>query len=131
MHRETYLMKHHMFPEMWPPTVAFHHGLKAVYAAHPVYLDHNWPLEALDGTFNKPPKPTDSVFGWGEHNHLGSSYYYNAGFASEWWRRWLGSRENDKKRTAPAGYACATHSSTLSNTRRDLSDFPSFANIPL
>ncbi|CAI9624979.1 unnamed protein product [Alternaria burnsii] len=96
MHRETYLMKHHMFPEMWPPTVAFHHGLKAVYAAHPVYLDHNWPLEALDGTFNKPPKPTDSVFGWGEHNQLGTSFYYNAGFSSEWWRRWLGSRENDK-----------------------------------
>jgi hypothetical protein len=96
MHRETYLMKHHMFPEMWPPTVAFHHGLKAVYAAHPVYLDHNWPLEALEGTFNKPPKPTDSVFGWGEHNQLGTSFYYNAAFSSEWWRRWLGSRENDK-----------------------------------
>jgi hypothetical protein len=96
MHRETYLMKHHMFPEMWPPTVAFHHGLKAVYAAHPVYFDHNWPLEALDGTFNKPPKPTDSVFGWGEHNQLGNSFYFNAGFSSEWWRRWLGSRENDK-----------------------------------
>jgi hypothetical protein len=96
MHRETYLMKHHMFPEMWPPTVAFHHGLKAVYAAHPVHFDHNWPLEALDNTFNKPPKPTDSVFGWGEHNQLGNSFYYNAGFSSEWWRRWLGSRENDK-----------------------------------
>jgi hypothetical protein len=95
MHRETYLMKHHMFPEMWPPTVAFHHGLKAVYAAHPVHFNHNWPLESLDNTFNKPPKPTDSVFGWGEHNQLGSSFYYNAAFGSEWWRRWLGSREND------------------------------------
>ncbi|KAF2119757.1 hypothetical protein BDV96DRAFT_596440 [Lophiotrema nucula] len=96
MHRETYLMKHHMFPEMWPPTVAFHHGLKAVYAPHAVYFDHNWPLEIVDGVFNRPPKPTDSVFGWGEHNQLGNSFYYNAGFSSEWWRRWLGSRENDQ-----------------------------------
>jgi hypothetical protein len=96
MHSETYLMKHHMFPEMWPPTVAFHHGLKAVYAPHPVYFDHNWPLEALEGTFNRPPKPTDSVFGWGEHNQLGSSFYYNAAFSARWWRRWLGSREDDE-----------------------------------
>ncbi|KAF2010540.1 hypothetical protein BU24DRAFT_356225 [Aaosphaeria arxii CBS 175.79] len=96
MHRETYLMKHHMFPEMWPSTVAFHHGLKAVYAPHAVYFDHNWPLGAIDGTFNHPPKPTDSVFGWGEHNQLGNSFYYNAGFSSELWRRWLGSRENNQ-----------------------------------
>lgn len=96
MHRETYLMKHHMFPEMWPPTVAFHHGLKAVYAPHAVYFDHNWPLESIDGTFNHPPKPTDSVFGWGEHNQLGNSFYYNAGFSSELWRRWLGGKEYDQ-----------------------------------
>ncbi|KAF2006330.1 hypothetical protein P154DRAFT_257246 [Amniculicola lignicola CBS 123094] len=96
MHRETYHMKHHMFPEMWPPSVAFHHGLKAVYAPHEVYFDHNWPLENIDGVFNHPPKPTDSVFGWGEHNQLGNSFYYNAGFSSELWRRWLGSRENGK-----------------------------------
>ncbi|KAF2186753.1 hypothetical protein K469DRAFT_687105 [Zopfia rhizophila CBS 207.26] len=100
MHRETYLMRHHMFPEMWPPTVAFHHGLKAVYAPHAVYFDHNWPLETIDGTFNHPPKPTDSVFGWGEHNQLGSSFYYNAGFSSALWRRWLGSRENEEGGTA-------------------------------
>ncbi|KAF2276579.1 uncharacterized protein EI97DRAFT_450363 [Westerdykella ornata] len=96
MHAETYLMRHHMFPEMWPPTVAFHHGLKAVYVPHPVYFDHNWPLEAIDGTFNHPPKPTDSVFGWGEHNQLGNSFYYNAAFSANWWRRWLGSRENEQ-----------------------------------
>ncbi|KAF2748491.1 hypothetical protein M011DRAFT_476496 [Sporormia fimetaria CBS 119925] len=96
MHRETYIMKHHMFPEMWPPTVAFHHGLKAVYAPHPVYFQNNWPLEAIDGTFNHPHKPTDSVFGWGEHNQLGNSFYYNAAFSAQWWRRWLGSRENDE-----------------------------------
>jgi hypothetical protein len=96
MHQETILMKHHMFPEMWPPSVAFHHGLKAVYAPHPVYFNHDWPLDVIDGTFNHPPKPTDSVFGWGEHNQLGNSFYYNAGFSSAWWRRWLGSREDDE-----------------------------------
>jgi hypothetical protein len=100
MHRETYLMKHHMFPEMWPPSVAFHHGLKAVYAPHPVYFRNLWPLETIDGVFNHPPKPTDSVFGWGEHNQLGNSFYYNAAFSANWWRRWLGSRENDEGGTA-------------------------------
>jgi len=89
-------MKHHMFPEMWPSSVAFHHGLKAVYAPHAVYFQNNWPLQMLDGTFNHPPKPTDSVFGWGEHNHQNNSFYYNAAFSSEWWRRWLGFREQNK-----------------------------------
>lgn len=93
MHRETFLMKHHMFPEMWPSTVAFHHGLKAAYAPHAVYFQNNWPLDAIDGVFNHPPKPTDSVFGWGEHNHLGNSFYYNAAFSAQWWRRWLGFQE--------------------------------------
>lgn len=96
MHNETYVMKHHMFPEMWPPTIAFHHGLKAAYVPHQVYFDHLWPLDAIDGTFNHPPKPTDSVFGWGEHNQLGNSFYYNAAFSAKWWRRWLGAREKEQ-----------------------------------
>jgi hypothetical protein len=100
MHKETYIMKHHMFPEMWPSTVAFHHGLKAVYVPHAIYFRNNWPLESLDNTFNHPPKPTDSVFGWGEHNHLGNSFYYNAEFSAQWWRRWLGFVE--KKEGGPA-----------------------------
>lgn len=96
MHTETYKMRHHMFPEMWPPSVAFHHGLKAVYVPHPVFFDRNWPLETLDNTFNHPSQPQESVFGWGEHNQLGSSFYYNSGFSAALWRRWLGSRENDE-----------------------------------
>lgn len=96
MHEETYKMRHHMFPEMWSPSVAFHHGLKAVYAPHPVFFDRNWPLDSLDNVFNHPASPTESVFGWGEHNQLGSTFYYNAGFSSALWRRWLGSRENDE-----------------------------------
>ncbi|KAF2195957.1 hypothetical protein GQ43DRAFT_485314 [Delitschia confertaspora ATCC 74209] len=93
MHRETYHMKHHAFTEMWPPTIALHHGLKAVYAPHAIYLNHNWPLEQLDNTFNRPSLPTESVFGWGEHNQLGTTFYYNAAFSANLWRRWLGAKE--------------------------------------
>lgn len=96
MHKETYSEKHSAFPEMWPPTVAFHHGLKAVYIPHPVYFDRKWPLEYLDKTFNYPKQVWESVFGWGEHNFIGSSFYFNAGFSGALWRRWLGERENDE-----------------------------------
>jgi hypothetical protein len=93
-HKETYKMRHTMFPEMWPPTIALHHGLKAAYVPHPVYFDRDWPAEYMDQIFNHPNKPTDSVFGWGEHNQLGSSFYYNSGFAGALWRRWFGYKEN-------------------------------------
>ncbi|ORY57787.1 uncharacterized protein BCR38DRAFT_448664 [Pseudomassariella vexata] len=93
MHEETWRMRHTMFPEMWPPSVALHHGMKAVYAPHPVYFDRVWPLEHLDGVFNHPKLPEGSPFGGGEHNHQGSSFYYNAGFSGALWRRWLGAVE--------------------------------------
>lgn len=32
-----------MQAEMWPATVALHHGLKAVYAPHPIWTDRKWP----------------------------------------------------------------------------------------
>lgn len=96
MHKETYSEKHSAFPEMWPPTVAFHHGLKAVYIPHPVYFDRKWPLQYLDKTFNYPKNAWESVYGWGEHNFIGSTFYFNAGFAGALWRRWLGERENDE-----------------------------------
>ncbi|KAI0416852.1 hypothetical protein F5X98DRAFT_169011 [Xylaria grammica] len=94
MHEETWRMHHTMFPEMWPPSVAFHHGYKALYAPHPVYFDRNWALDVLDKTFNKPVTPADSPFGRGEHNMLGSTFYYNSGFSGALWRRWLGATEN-------------------------------------
>jgi hypothetical protein len=95
-HEETWRLRHHMFPEMWPPSVALHHGLKAIYAPHPVFFDRAWPLDVLDDTFNHPRRETDSPFGWGEHNLLGSSFYYNAGFSGALWRRWLGNEEEGK-----------------------------------
>ncbi|KAH8655223.1 hypothetical protein BX600DRAFT_482827 [Xylariales sp. PMI_506] len=96
MHEETWRLRHTMFPEMWPPSVALHHGLKAVYAPHPVYFDRKWPLDVMDRTFNRPQVPTESPFGWGEHNMQGGSFYYNSGFSGALWRRWLGSRENNE-----------------------------------
>jgi len=94
MHEETYKYRHSAFPEMWPATAALHHGLKATYAPHPVYFDRLWPLDYLDKVFNHPQKPEESPFGWGEHNQLGSSFYYNSGFSGALWRRWLGYKEN-------------------------------------
>lgn len=96
MHEETYIGKHSAFPEMWPPTVALHHGFKAVYIPHPVYFDRKWPLDYMDQVFNYPENKINSPFGWGEHNWLGTSFYYNSGFSGALWRRWLGERENDE-----------------------------------
>lgn len=94
MHEETYEMRHSMFPEMWAPSVAYHHGYKAAYAPHPVYFDRKWPSEYMDEVFNHPKQPQDSPFAWGEHNFLGSTFYYNAGFSGALWRRWMGHAED-------------------------------------
>ncbi|KAK0899066.1 hypothetical protein LTR91_022277 [Friedmanniomyces endolithicus] len=94
MHEETWRMKHSMFPEMWPAALSMHHGLKAVYAPHPVYFDRDWEAGHADEVFNHPEEVWESPFGWGEHNLLGSSFYYNSGFSGALWRRWLGQREN-------------------------------------
>jgi len=41
-----------MQAEMWPGTVALHHGLKAVYAPHPVWSNRKWPARYADAVFN-------------------------------------------------------------------------------
>jgi len=94
MHDETYQLRHSAFPEMWPPTVALHQGLKAVYIPHPIFFDRQWPIEELDSVFNYPPTAVNSPFGWGEHNLLGSSFYYNSVFSGKLWRRWWGEVED-------------------------------------
>ncbi|RKF61001.1 hypothetical protein GcC1_160006 [Golovinomyces cichoracearum] len=100
MHRETALKKHHAFSEMWAPTVALHHGYKAVYVPHPVFLDRDWPSEYLSSVMNAGRNGATggartSVFGAGEHNFLGTTWYYNAGFAPNLWKRWLGLKVNN------------------------------------
>lgn len=100
MHRETAFKKHHAFPEMWPATVALHHGYKAVYAPHPVYVDREWPTEYMARILNGGRNGASggsrtSVFGDREHNMRGLTWFYNAGFAGNLYRRWLGLRVNN------------------------------------
>ena len=109
MHEETWRMHHSMFTEMFPPTMAFHHGLKAVYAPHPVYLDRAWPPERIDSAFNggrdRSTNGHGSPFDFtNEHNFKGTSWYYNSEFAGLLWRRWLGYAQPDG-RGAHGGHA--------------------------
>jgi hypothetical protein len=87
MHAENALHGHAMCSEMWPPSVALHHGLKAVFAPHPLLMDRAWPPGYLGQTFNGG---RGSIFGNGEHNFLGTSWYYNSEFAGRLWKRWTG-----------------------------------------
>ncbi|KAI1617067.1 hypothetical protein EDD37DRAFT_49457 [Exophiala viscosa] len=97
MHRETAIKKHTMFSEMWPASCALHHGLKAVYAPHPEYIDRKWPTKYLQAVFNGGRNGATggartSVFGDREHNFRGTTWYYNAGFPEVLWHRWLGMK---------------------------------------
>jgi len=97
MHRETALKRHHMFSEMWPGSVALQHGLKAVYVPHAEYIDRKWPPTYLAAVMNGGRNGATggartAVFGEPEHNFRGTTWYYNAGFAPNLWRRWLGFR---------------------------------------
>ncbi len=100
MHEETWRMHHSMFSEMFPSTMAFHHGLKAVFAPHPVYLDRAWPIRNIDKTFNGGRDHSTGGHGSpfdldNEHNFKGTSWYYNSEFAGLLWRRWLGYPQLD------------------------------------
>ncbi|MDI1490545.1 MAG: hypothetical protein OHK93_001749 [Ramalina farinacea] len=101
MHREMILARHHMFSEMWPASVALHHGYKAVYAPHPVYVDRRWPTAYLAGVMNGGRNGASggartSVYGGREHNFKGQTWFYDAGFSPNLWRRWLGYKvDND------------------------------------
>lgn len=95
MHDENAVDGHTMFSEMWPASCALHHGFKAVFVPHPVYVDRRWPGKYLERTFNNGVNGTTGgraqcVFGEREHNFKGSTWYYNAEFAAEMWRRWVG-----------------------------------------
>ena len=98
MHKEVALQRHTMFSEMWPASCALHHGLKAVYVPHPVFIDRNWPTSYLASVMNAGRNGATggsrtSVFGDSrQHNFRGTTWYYNAGFSGNLWRRWLGYR---------------------------------------
>ncbi|KPI35225.1 uncharacterized protein AB675_3728 [Cyphellophora attinorum] len=105
MHNETWVQRHSMGSEMFPVSVALHHGLKAVFAPHPVYMERDWPAEFTEGVLNGggPGKWSggfeDSVFGEGPHGFEDglkeSSYYYDSFWAGLLWRRWLGYKERE------------------------------------
>lgn len=102
MHEEVWRYHRSMFSEMFPTTVALHHGFKAVYAPHPVYLDRAWdPMgSSIDAAFNGGAGHSTSGSGspfdlQNEHNHKGTSWYFNSEFAGLLWRRWLGYAQMD------------------------------------
>lgn len=102
MHREQSHFRHTMFTEMWPASVALHHGFKAVYAPHPVFVDRKWPTQYLAAIFNNGRNGASgggkmSIFSEErQHNFLGTTWYYNTGFAPNLWKRWLGYKvDND------------------------------------
>jgi len=102
MHNETYIQRHSMASEMFPPSMCLHHGLKAVFAPHPMYMDRDWPADYAEEVFNGGPgRQTglyeDSVFGVGPrgdyHALKGTTYYYDSEFAGVLWGRWMGYKE--------------------------------------
>ncbi|CAG9938361.1 unnamed protein product [Clonostachys rosea f. rosea IK726] len=100
MHKMTAYKKQFAFPEMWPATVALQHGLKAVYAPHPMFVDRKWPLDYMSQVYNGGRDGTSggsraSMFGDREHNMHGISWFYRSGFAPNLYRRWLGLKVNN------------------------------------
>lgn len=102
MHEEVWKHHHSMFSEMFPPSMALHHGFKAAFAPHPIYLDRAWDPQGstVDAAFNGGRDHSTSGRGspfdlQNEHNHKGTSWYYNSEFAGMVWRRWLGYAQLD------------------------------------
>jgi len=101
MHEDMLAFGHSAFPEMFPATIALHYGLKAVYAPHPVYFDRKWPLGEVEKKFNGGVRGssggnTGSPFAYGnEHNHEGTTWYYNSKLAGGLWRMWLGYKDDE------------------------------------
>lgn len=96
MHRETAVKLRTMSSEMWPASCALHHGFKAVYVPHPVYIDRAWPPSYLAAVYNNGKNGATggartSVFSdKRQHNFQGTTWYYNALFGAQLWQRWLG-----------------------------------------
>lgn len=102
MHLEN-LQGRAMQAEMWPATVALHHGLKAVYAPQPIWTDRKWPgwyseavFNANDGIPARWGQQLDSPYNHDrEANFGGWSWYYRSVFPHVLYRRWLGWRAHD------------------------------------
>lgn len=94
MHIEN-MRGNHVASEMTPQTVALLHGLKAIQAPHPVFMDRNWNGEFLNKWFNPGPKGTagsyGSPMGWGrERRYQGTTWYYRAEPPNRLYNNWMG-----------------------------------------
>lgn len=117
---------HSMASEMWPATVALHHGLKAVHVPQPIYLDRKWPPIYVDHVFNAgpPDNPSggnDSVYNPDrEHNFGGFSWYFWAKFPQILYRRWLGIATHDENGNRAGGREVSVLCETLMRCQRVL-----------
>lgn len=89
------LRGNHVGSEMAANTVALLHGLKAVYAPMPVFMDRPWQPEQLQKWFNPGPGGTAGgpgcAMGWGrEHRFQGSTWYFRASPPQRLYNNWMG-----------------------------------------
>ncbi|KAL3422798.1 hypothetical protein PVAG01_04545 [Phlyctema vagabunda] len=86
----------HIGREMAPSTLALLHGLKAVYAPHPVYLDREWEGRSLNRWFNpidymEAGSTVESPFGDTEDQRFrGSTWSAKGEVARKLYNHWLG-----------------------------------------
>ncbi|KAJ3481394.1 hypothetical protein NLG97_g7830 [Lecanicillium saksenae] len=94
MHTEN-MRGNHVASEMTPQTVALHHGLKAVFAPQPVFMDRKWTGPFVNKWFNAGPGGVaggyGSAMGWGrERRYQGSTWYYRAEPPNRLYNNWMG-----------------------------------------
>lgn len=97
MHQEN-KRGNHVGSEMAPGTVALLHGLKAVYAPMPIFMDRPFPPESLMKWFNPGPGGVTggpgSPTGWGlEHRFQGVTWYFRAVPPQRMYNNWMGYQD--------------------------------------
>lgn len=140
MHEEN-LAGRTMQAEMWPSTVALHHGLKAVYAPQPVFSSQKFPPRYADVIFNSNGgvegrwgQEWDSIYNQDrECNFRAWSWYYHAELPRVLYRRWMGwdardelgnvgGEEWERGGEGPGGRMCLTPMLLHPIKRGDLED---------
>jgi hypothetical protein len=94
MHDEE-MRGNHVASEMTPQTVSLLHGLKAVFAPHPVFFDRPWDGNFLQKWFNPGPGGVaggdGSSMGFGrERRYQGTTWYYRAIPPNRLYNNWMG-----------------------------------------
>jgi hypothetical protein len=107
-----------MMSEMWPTTLAYRLGFKAVYSPIPVWFDHDWPDIELEKILNAGPGgqvggSLDTVINQ-EFMFEGSTWFWNARLPMDLYRRWLNLTETG----AGSPEVCLPTSFSLINANR-------------